>query len=90
MNIIDMNNINNENNNNDDELEEIDFNLDSIDIFNTDKNKENIEGENEAEIEDDENVPNFYAFNDHIFGQLYDNPFCTEEKEGQLEKLLKK
>ena len=89
MNINDMNNINNENNN-DDELEEIDFNLDSIDIFNTDKNKENIEGENEAEIEDDENLPNFYSFNDHIFGQLYDNPFCTEEKEGQLEKLLKK
>ena len=66
-----------------------DFDL-KIDIFNTGDKKEEkseeVENENEEEIDDD----SYNIFNDPIFGSWYHNPFCTEEKKGDLDGLLKK
>ena len=76
------------NNDNNDE-NDIDFN--KFDFFNSDKNGERSEDDEEKEKEDeneDYNL-NYNIFNDHVFS-LYDNPFCTEEKKGDLDQLLKK
>ena len=80
-------------NNKDEEDNTEDFNL-KIDLFNTDSNKkkEKSEDEEEEECENDEEIDDqsYNIFNDPIFGSWYHNPFCTEEKKGDLDKLLKK
>ena len=76
---------------NDDNMDDFDFN--KFDFFNSDKNdqKSEDEGENENELYDnDDNNLGYNYFDDHIFGSLYDNPFCTEDKKGDLDQLLKK
>ena len=50
------------------------------------KDEEEEECENDEEIDDQ----SYNIFNDPIFGSWYHNPFCTEEKKGDLDKLLKK
>ena len=61
-----------------------------IDIFNKDEKKgeksEEEEGENDEEFDEE----SYNLFNDPIFGSWYHNPFCTEEKKGDLDGLLKK
>ena len=82
---------NTQNNMNDDNMDDFDFN--KFDFFNSDKNdqKSEDEGENENELYDnDDNNLGYNYFDDHIFGSLYDNPFCTEDKKGDLDQLLKK
>ena len=82
-----------EEDNKDEEDNTEDFNL-KIDLFNTDSNKkkEKSEDEEEEECENDEEIDDqsYNIFNDPIFGSWYHNPFCTEEKKGDLDKLLKK
>ena len=74
------------------ELEDFDF---KIDIFNNDNNSNNKKEEEEKSEEENENEEendddNYNIFNDPIFGSWYHNPFCTEEKKGDLDGLLKK
>jgi len=79
----------NEEDNKDDEENIEDFDL-KIDIFNTDDKKEEKSEEEEVENEEEIDDDSYNIFNDPIFGSWYHNPFCTEEKKGDLDGLLKK
>ena len=70
-------------------MDDFDFKLDIFNSNNKNEEKEKPEEEveNEEEIEDDDG---YNIFNDPIFGSWYNNPFCTEEKKGDLDRLLKK
>ena len=78
-----------DNNQEEDDLDDFDFKLDIFNSNNKNEEKEKPEEEveNEEEIEDDDG---YNIFNDPIFGSWYNNPFCTEEKKGDLDRLLKK
>ena len=80
-------------NKNDDDFFNDDFeglNFGSTDIFNTifekdDKNENDVESYEEMDYNNYES-----PFGNQLFSYLYENPFCTKEKKGNLDELLKK
>ena len=79
-------------NKNDDDFFDDDFeglNFGSTDIFNTifekdDKRDNDVESYEEMDYNNYEN-----PFGNQLFNSLYENPFCTKEKKGNLDELLK-
>ena len=103
---IENNTINNENTTNKNEEEQKDnisleddfddLNFGSTDFFNSifkkdsnETNEDNGGDYNENEDEDDD-YDNCGLFGKQILNSLYENPFCTNEKKGNLDELLKK
>ena len=103
---IENNTINNENITNKNEEEQKDnisleddfddLNFGSTDFFNSifkkdsnETNEDNGGDYNENEDEDDD-YDNCGLFGKQILNSLYENPFCTNEKKGNLDELLKK
>ena len=83
-------NIKNENENDffDDDFEGLNFG--STDFFNTifekdDKRENDVESYEEMDYNNYDN-----PFGNQLFNSLYENPFCTKEKKGNLDELLKK
>ena len=73
-----------------------DLNFGSTDFFNkifkkdsNEDNEDNGGDYNENEDEDDD-YDNCGLFGKQILNSLYENPFCTNEKKGNLDELLKK
>ena len=72
------------------DLNEEDFDFfDSSDIFNTIYKKEDKEDNDDDENNEDEDFDNNDTFGKQLLNSLYENPFCTKEKKGNLDELLK-
>ena len=79
--------------NDDDDFFDDDFeglNFGSNDFFNTifekdDKRENDVESYEEMDYNNYDN-----PFGNQLFNSLYENPFCTKEKKGNLDELLKK
>ena len=80
-------NNNNDENKKDNNSNDIDFEDFSTDFFNNIFKNENNSGDNDYEI-NEEDFGNCGLFDKT--NSLYENPFCTNEKKGNLDELLKK
>ena len=66
-----------------------DFNFPSSDFFNTIFKKDSQE-DNDIEDNEEEDIDNYDPFGKQLLNSLYENPFCTKERKGNLDELLKK
>ena len=69
--------------------DDFDFNFASTDFFNT-IFKNDIKGDNNDENNEEDDFNSYAPFGKEFLNSLYENPFCTKEKKGNLDELLKK